>query len=365
MSDNAPTTPISPRYTAQTSKFFGAKIDTPTFEERNNPLDTEVIQCVIRDSNVFVNAHDGYVYCLALEYDLPNIDGEVLISGSGDGDVKLWRINDGRLDHLNTLKGSSDKGILTIALMNDGYLFCGVQGGNIQVWDLETHQMIRSIIAHNDDVLSMCVKYHDVFSASADGVIKRWDRRFECQQSLEEHEGIVLSLATSQSYLISGASDNTIKIWDIPSNYTKYEMRRRSSVDQSSPATDLLLYVLEQWISLPTVSGDPKYFDECRQGARFLKSVFKQLGADSRMIPGAPGRNPLVYGKFTANAHLSQKLGPAKSHSAKVPTVLFYGHYDVISADIEKDNWISNPFKLTGMDGYLYGRGVTDNKVGI
>ncbi|KAJ2956566.1 hypothetical protein NQZ79_g7593 [Umbelopsis isabellina] len=362
LSDNAPTTPISPRYTAQTSKFFGAKIDTPTFEERNNPLDTEVIQCVIRDSNVFVNAHDGYVYCLALEYDLPNIDGEVLISGSGDGDVKLWRINDGRLDHLNTLKGSSDKGILTIALMNDGYLFCGVQGGNIQVWDLETHQMIRSIIAHNDDVLSMCVKYHDVFSASADGVIKRWDRRFECQQSLEEHEGIVLSLATSQSYLISGASDNTIKIWDIPSNYTKYEMRRRSSVDQSSPATDLLLYVLEQWISLPTVSGDPKYFDECRQGARFLKSVFKQLGADSRMIPGAPGRNPLVYGKFTANAHLSQKLGPAKSHSAKVPTVLFYGHYDVISADIEKDNWISNPFKLTGMDGYLYGRGVTDNK---
>ncbi|KAM3583335.1 hypothetical protein VKS41_004248 [Umbelopsis sp. WA50703] len=246
--------------------------------------------------------------------------------------------------------------------MDDGYLFCGVQGGNIQVWDLETHQMIRSIIAHNDDVLSMCVKYNDVFSASADGVIKRWDRRFECQQSLEEHEGIVLSLASSQSYLISGASDNSIKVWDIPSNYTKYETRRRSSVDQSSPATDLLLYALEQWISLPTVSGDPKYLDECRQGARFLKSVFKQLGADSRMIPGASGRNPLVYGKFTANAHLSQKLGSAKFPSTKVPTVLFYGHYDVIGADVEKDNWMNNPFKLTGMDGYLYARGVTDNK---
>ncbi|CAO3673109.1 unnamed protein product, partial [Umbelopsis vinacea] len=359
---SAPATPISPRYTAQTSKFFGSKIETPTTEERRNPMDAEVIQCVVRDSNVQVNAHDGYVYCLALEYDLPNIDGEVLISGSGDGDVKLWRITNEGLDNLHTLKGSSDKGILTIALMDDGYLFCGVQGGNIQIWDLETHQMIRSIMAHNDDVLSLCVKNHDVFSASADGTIKRWDRRFECKQSLEDHQGIVLSLTTSQTYLISGASDHTMKIWDIPSNYIKYEANRRTSDDQDSPATDLLLYALEQWISLPTVSGDPKYLDECRQGARFFKSVLKQLGADSRMIPGAPGKNPLVYGKFTANAYLSQKSGSAATLNAKVPTVLFYGHYDVISVEHEKENWISNPFKLTGRDGYLYARGVTDNK---
>ncbi|CAO3692343.1 unnamed protein product [Umbelopsis ramanniana] len=361
-SDPAPLASISPRYTAQTSKFFGSKIDTPSTEERRNPMDVEVIQCVIRDSNVLVNAHDGYVYCLALEYDLPNIEGEVLISGSGDGDVKLWRITNDGLQHLNTLKGSSEKGILTLAVMDDGYLFCGVQGGNIQVWDLETHQMIRSIMAHSDDVLSLCVKNHDVFSASADGTIKRWDRRFECKQTLDDHEGIVLSLATSQTYLISGASDHSMKIWDIPSSYSKYDTNRRSSVDSDSPATDVLLYALEQWISLPTVSGDPKYLDECRQGARFLKSVLKQLGADSRMIPGASGRNPLVYGKFTANSHLSQKSSSTADPSAKVPTVLFYGHYDVINAEHEKENWISNPFKLTGRDGYLYARGVTDNK---
>jgi hypothetical protein len=154
-----------------------------------------------------------------------------------------------------------------------------------------------------------------------------------------------------------------MKIWDIPSNYVKYEANRRTSDDQDSPATDLLLYALEQWISLPTVSGDPKYLDECRQGARFFKSVLKQLGADSRMIPGAPGKNPLVYGKFTANAYLSQKSGSSATLNAKVPTVLFYGHYDVISVEHEKENWISNPFKLTGRDGYLYARGVTDNKV--
>ena len=35
-------------------------------------------------------------------------------------------------------------------------------------------------------------------------------------------------------------------------------------------------------------------------------------------------------------------------------------HYDVISAP--PDGWTSPPFSLTGRNGYLYGRGVTDDK---
>jgi di- and tripeptidase len=35
-------------------------------------------------------------------------------------------------------------------------------------------------------------------------------------------------------------------------------------------------------------------------------------------------------------------------------------HYDVISAPPE--GWDSDPFVLTGKNGYLYGRGVTDDK---
>jgi di- and tripeptidase len=35
-------------------------------------------------------------------------------------------------------------------------------------------------------------------------------------------------------------------------------------------------------------------------------------------------------------------------------------HYDVIPAPT--DGWDSDPFTLTGRNGYLYGRGVTDDK---
>lgn len=39
---------------------------------------------------------------------------------------------------------------------------------------------------------------------------------------------------------------------------------------------------------------------------------------------------------------------------------MVYRHYDVIPAPSE--GWSSDPFTLTGRNGYLYGRGVTDDK---
>ena len=46
--------------------------------------------------------------------------------------------------------------------------------------------------------------------------------------------------------------------------------------------------------------------------------------------------------------------------STPKPRILFYGHYDVISA--RSTGWVSDPFTLSGRNGYLYGRGATDNK---
>jgi acetylornithine deacetylase/succinyl-diaminopimelate desuccinylase-like protein len=45
--------------------------------------------------------------------------------------------------------------------------------------------------------------------------------------------------------------------------------------------------------------------------------------------------------------------------------VLIYGHYDVIAAENEKNLWGTDPFTLTGKNGYLYGRGTSDNKVSL
>jgi len=47
---------------------------------------------------------------------------------------------------------------------------------------------------------------------------------------------------------------------------------------------------------------------------------------------------------------------PASAASA----VAFYGHYDIQPA--EEPDWRTNPFEMTAVDGYLCGRGTSDNK---
>ena len=40
---------------------------------------------------------------------------------------------------------------------------------------------------------------------------------------------------------------------------------------------------------------------------------------------------------------------------------MYYGHYDVVSATAS-ERWDHDPWKMSGQNGWLYGRGVTDNK---
>ncbi|KAI7877892.1 uncharacterized protein EV154DRAFT_545778 [Mucor mucedo] len=322
----------------------------------------DLVQCVIKTNQVRSNAHDGYVYCMASSNNIPNVEGEVLITGSGDGNIKIWTIQNKTVTHYQTLTGGDpDRGILSLTISDDGYLFCGVQGGHVQIWDLETYQLIRSVVAHSDDVLSVMAHDSGFISASADGIIKFWNDCFDLTELVDDHSGIILSMAKSNDYLITGSSDHSIKIWDVPSSKvvsSPEQFRRNNNGKDDCSSCDLLLYVLEKWVAIRTVSGNPQYLEECRRGARFFKNILQQLGAKSQLIPGATGRNPLIYAKFSANSTQFRN----KSKDQQVPTVLFYGHYDVIAAENEKNEWLQDPFKLSGLNGYLYGRGTSDNK---
>lgn len=109
---------------------------------------------------------------------------------------------------------------------------------------------------------------------------------------------------------------------------------------------------LSQFVNFRTVSSLPKYRADCRRGASYLRSVFQNFGAVTEMINTSEPYNPIVFAKFRGN--------PATAASRK--KILFYGHYDVIPAENEHGKWKHDPFALTGEGGYLYGRGVSDNK---
>jgi di- and tripeptidase len=111
-----------------------------------------------------------------------------------------------------------------------------------------------------------------------------------------------------------------------------------------------MLYALSKLIAVPTVS-DESHRESCRQGAHLLRKLLTQLGAQADLYSTEHGRNPLVIATFT---------GTATPASGKRKRLLFYGHYDVQPA--AEEQWETNPWELSGRNGYLYGRGVSDNK---
>lgn len=150
-----------------------------------------------------------------------------------------------------------------------------------------------------------------------------------------------------ERFFITGANDDTVCVWRVNDDAA-------SGADDAAPETkDVMFKSLQQFVSFKTISSRPEYAEDCRRGATFLCSLFKRLGAEVEMLSSNDKlHNPVVYAKFSGH------LEPAD----KRKRILFYGHYDVVPADANEGKWTSDPFTLTGTNGYLYGRGVSDNK---
>lgn len=111
---------------------------------------------------------------------------------------------------------------------------------------------------------------------------------------------------------------------------------------------DRWLEELGELLRIPSVSADPACADEVRRAADWVCAFVRRAGGDCE-VEAREGR-PLVVGELPAS------LAPDRA-----PTVLLYGHVDVQPPD-PLDAWETPPFQPTVRDGYLYARGVADDK---
>lgn len=143
-----------------------------------------------------------------------------LVSGSGDSDVKLWQCApSGGLQQIRHFTGLTGA-VLSFAV-RDSLLFAGIQDGEIIVWDLETGACIRTIQAHDVDVLAMSVLGNEVYTAAADGRVIRVNEEFDCTAAFRAHSGIILSSiivpGTRDGWeLITAGNDSYVKVGAVP-----------------------------------------------------------------------------------------------------------------------------------------------------
>jgi di- and tripeptidase len=98
---------------------------------------------------------------------------EVLLTGSGDGSVKLWRLGsnaDDALIQLAKLQNGSDA-VLSIAVEGP-LLYCGLAGGALNVWNLDSHQLVKRITQHTGDLWAIEIVSGIAITGDSNGVVK-------------------------------------------------------------------------------------------------------------------------------------------------------------------------------------------------
>ncbi|MGD9556439.1 MAG: dipeptidase [Mangrovibacterium sp.] len=110
--------------------------------------------------------------------------------------------------------------------------------------------------------------------------------------------------------------------------------------------SDRFLKELFELIRIPSVSTESDHKPNMYRAAEYWKGLLLKAGADRAEVFETAG-NPVTWGE--------KIIDRAK------PTVLVYGHMDVMPAE-PLDKWASPPFEPVIRDGHIMARGANDNK---
>ncbi|CDF36828.1 unnamed protein product [Chondrus crispus] len=187
-----------------------------------------------------------------------------------------------------------------------------------------------------------------------------------CDKTREELLSTILTEKESAASSSKSSLEERGKFLD-PS-YSRDRAGNEGILSSQSIERRLIQDTLARFLSFPTVSGTEEHWEDCWQGARYIGTFLEGLGASVKYFSTTPGKNPSSdsSGKMQISRQSTLAgsnpivLAKFASSNPSAKTVTFYGHYDVMPVD--STHWRTDPWTLTAIDGYYYGRGATDNK---
>jgi len=129
----------------------------------------------------------------------------------------IWKADTGTVVPM----GEAPEGsyVSSVDFSNDGmFLGVGLGTGDVELWDVETGQKLRTMAGHQAQVATLSWNQHILSSGCGDGSIWHHDVRIPRHKIMEllGHTGEVCGLKwrTDGELLASGGNDNVVNIWD-------------------------------------------------------------------------------------------------------------------------------------------------------
>ena len=107
---------------------------------------------------------------------------------------------------------------------------------------------------------------------------------------------------------------------------------------------------LKQLVRIPSISESSFPAEPVHEAHELVTKLLRGAGLTAVDTLVLPNTHPIVIGEIPA--------------PPGAPTVLLYGHYDVVPPG-DESKWESPPFEPTERDGALYGRGASDSKANV
>ncbi|XP_054501331.2 F-box/WD repeat-containing protein 10-like [Agelaius phoeniceus] len=135
---------------------------------------------------------------------------EHLVSGAGDGMVKVWSLRSGEC--LRTLMHSSPVGAVR---MDGTHVVSGGHRGLVKIWSAETGALIKTLERHQGPVLCLAFDQWHLVTGGGDGYALGWSMLGKFRRCLIAffHPKEVLSLEFLYLRVVSGCADGCIRIF--------------------------------------------------------------------------------------------------------------------------------------------------------
>lgn len=130
---------------------------------------------IVPSRNYLPYAHKSYIYCMLLIKGLFTHDREeeVLVSGAGDGTIKLWSLDSLSSEGLVLINKFKNAGSNVLSLSYRGsFLYAGLSDGVANVYNLASNQLVQRLQIGHGDISQILVSTDSILCGTSQGLVK-------------------------------------------------------------------------------------------------------------------------------------------------------------------------------------------------